>query len=125
MKIKDYRIVKGSAVPMELEVRKHLKDGWVPQGGLVVEDGMFYQAMVLVEEESTKEEIASEMLKQFMEKPIDEAYKEYLQQPYRLGDIPSGFKVVDPPDSKKRREILEGEDIQASGGARTKHGQKQ
>jgi hypothetical protein len=50
MKIKDYRIVKGSAVPMELEVRKQLKDGWIPQGGLVVDQGMFYQAMVLESE---------------------------------------------------------------------------
>jgi hypothetical protein len=32
-----------------------------------------------------------------------------------------GFKVVPAPQSKERRKIMEGPDITASGGARTKH----
>ncbi|MDB5321888.1 MAG: hypothetical protein JWN40_3519 [Phycisphaerales bacterium] len=34
-----------------------------------------------------------------------------------------GYKIVAPPKSKKRREMLEGPDIAASGGSRTKHNQ--
>ena len=34
------------------------------------------------------------------------------------------YEIVAPPASKKRREMLEGPDIAASGGARTKHRQQ-
>jgi hypothetical protein len=43
--------------------------------------------------------------------------------PQRSVEVPSGFKVVEPPKNAERREAMKEDDVMSSGGARTTHGQ--
>ena len=55
MKIVDYMVVIGfNALAFENSVKLYLKSGWVPQGGLTVDSGRYYQSMVKYEKTTRK-----------------------------------------------------------------------
>jgi hypothetical protein len=105
MKVKDYKIVWGLHETVEKKVKELLSQGWVLSGGVSWsgdDQGHRYFTQAMIQQEL---------------EPLNMVFTN------NIADIPfvDGFKVVDPPKSQERRDLMKGEDIQASGGARTRH----